>query len=58
MQTAVITKEETNPRPAECIIQQLEELKKSFVKSIDIVRSLHALGLKFGLSNAQIRNML
>jgi hypothetical protein len=37
MQTVVITKEQDNPTSAECI-QQLEELRKSFITPIDIVR--------------------
>lgn len=36
-------------------LHTIEELKKSFVKSIDIVNRLRDLGLKYGLSKEEIR---
>jgi len=41
-------------RPPE-YLHAIEELKKSFVKSIDIVNRLRDLGLKYGLSKEEIR---
>ena len=41
-------------RPSE-YLHAIEELKKSFVKSIDIVNRLRDLGLKYGLSKEEIR---
>src|SRR5215472_2273324 len=41
-------------RPPE-YLHTIEELKKSFVKSIDIVNRLRDLGLKYGLSKEEIR---
>ena len=41
-------------RPPE-YLHTIEELKKSFVKSIDIVNRLRDLGLKYGLSKEVIR---
>lgn len=41
-------------RPPE-YLHAIEELKKSFVKSIEIVNRLRDLGLKYGLSKEQIR---
>ena len=41
-------------RPSE-YLHTIEELKKSFVKSIDIVNRLQDLGLKYGLSKEEIR---
>lgn len=36
-------------------VQALDELKRSFKKSIDIVYKVRDLGLKYGLSNHEIR---
>jgi hypothetical protein len=41
-------------RPPE-YLHAIEELKKSFVKSIEIVNRLRDLGLKYGLSKVEIR---
>ena len=41
-------------RPPE-YLHAIEELKKSFVKSIEIVNRLRDLGLKYGLSKEEIR---
>jgi hypothetical protein len=43
-----------NKRPPE-YLHAIEELKKSFVKSIDIVNRLRDLELKYGLSKNEIR---
>lgn len=41
-------------RPKE-YLDAIEELKKSFIRSIDIVNKLRDLGLKYGLSKEDIR---
>jgi hypothetical protein len=41
-------------RPPE-YLRTMEELKHSFVKSIEIVNKLHELGIKYGLSKQEIR---
>lgn len=41
-------------RPQE-YLEAIEDLKKSFTRSIDIVHKLHDLGLKFGLNKQEIR---
>jgi hypothetical protein len=41
-------------RPPE-YLRAIEELKKSFVKSIEIVNRIRDLGLKYGLSKEEIR---
>ena len=50
----VVTTLSNNKRPPE-YLHAIEELKKSFVKSIEIVNRLRDLGLKYGLSKEEIR---
>ena len=50
----VTTTLSSDKRPPE-YLRAIEELKKSFVKSIEIVNRLRDLGLKYGLSKEEIR---
>ena len=50
----VVTTLHNGKRPPE-YLHAIEELKKSFVKSIDIVNKLRDLGLKYGLSKEEVR---
>lgn len=50
----VVTTLSNGKRPKE-YLDAIEELKKSFIRSIDIVNKLRDLGLKYGLSKEEIR---
>lgn len=50
----VVTTLSNGRRPKE-YLDAIEELKKSFIRSIDIVNKLRDLGLKYGLSKEEVR---